>query len=218
MNFRKSAIAFLGAMALGLSSMFNPALATEKGWYLGFAVGQSELKDTSNSLGAFCNEFLIRCDQDDTSTAFRGFVGYQVNQYFSTELAYFDLGSPSISTEAPISANAEANMKGVSISILPQIPILKIGALYLRLGLAAGDVSVNANAPLFGVSESDSTTGATILGGVGGAINLGRNVTLRVEWERYAFDETLDLANIDIDVPDVDVISASVVFRFPKKN
>lgn len=193
----------------------GPAHATEKGFYLGFGIGQSELvkRDT---LEDFCDELFVVCGNDNDGTAIKGIFGYQFNNFVALEAAIFDLGSPGISTEAPIEATADANMSGISISVLPQIPILDIGALYGKLGVAGGDISVTAKAPIFDRTEKDSTTAGTLVYGAGGAINLGRNATVRVEWERYAFDQTLQLVGRDIDTPDVDVFSVNILFRFPR--
>lgn len=193
----------------------NVAHATEKGWYLGFSVGQSELVD-KDSLSSFCDELFVVCGDKNSGTAFKGIVGYQINNYVGLEGAYFDLGEPSLSTEAPIVVSASASMTGGSFSVLPQIPLGDIGALFGKLGVAAGDITIRAEAPVFERTESDSVTGGTLLVGAGGAINLGRNATIRVEWERYAFDETLKLAQRDVDTPDVDVFAVSILFRFPK--
>lgn len=212
MNFPKIHIA---AAVLLIAMSVNPASATEKGWYIGFSAGQSELVDR-DTFDDFCNQLFVVCGDKDSDTAFKGIVGYQINNYFGVEGAYFNLGSPSISTEAPIAARAAASIKGGSISALPQIPVLGIGALFGKIGIAAGDISVTTEAPLFDRRETDSVTGGTFLIGAGGAINLGRNATIRVEWERYAFDETLQLAQIDVDTPNVDVFSATLIFRFPK--
>ena len=205
----------LAAAVLLFTTSVNPALATEKGWYLGFSVGQSELVDR-DAFDDFCNQLFVVCGDKESDTAFKGIVGYQINNYFGIEGAYFDLGSPSVSTEAPIVATATASMKGGSFSMLPQIPILGIGAIFGKIGIAAGDITVSTEAPIFDRRESDSVTGGTFLIGAGGSINLGRNATIRVEWERYAFDETLRLAQVDVDTPDVDVFSATLIFRFPK--
>lgn len=191
------------------------ALATEKGWYLGFAVGQSELVE-EDAFDSVCSELFVVCGDTNSSTAFKAIVGYQFNNYLGVEGAFFDLGDPGIATEAPIVVEASVTMSGGSFSILPQIPIGSIGALFGRLGVAAGDVEAKVAAPIFETGESDSTTAGTLVVGAGGAINLGRNATIRVEWERYAFDETLELAQRDVDTPNVDVFSASIVFRFPK--
>ena len=64
--------------------------------------------------------------------------------------------------------------------------------------------------------ESDSTGVAGLIYGFGGGINLGQNIALRVEWERYSYDEVLRVAGIDIDAPKVDVISASFIYRFTR--
>ncbi len=205
----------MAAAVLLLASSVSPVRAAEKGWYLGFSVGQTELVDR-DAFDDFCNQLFVVCGDKNSDTAFKGIVGYQINNYFGIEGAYFDLGSPSISTDAPIVAKASASVKGGSFSVLPQIPILDIGAVFGKIGIAAGDVTVTTEAPLFERRESDSVTGGTIVFGAGGAINLGRNATIRVEWERYAFDETLELAQIDVDTPNIDVFSATLIFRFPK--
>jgi opacity protein-like surface antigen len=205
----------LAAAVLLFTTSVGPALATEKGWYVGFSAGQSDLVDR-DAFDDFCNQLFVVCGDKDSDTAFKGIVGYQINNYFGIEGAYFDLGSPSVSTEAPIVATATASMNGGSFSILPQIPILGIGAIFGKIGVAAGDITVKTEAPIFDRRESDSVTGGTLLIGAGGSINLGRNATIRVEWERYAFDETLKLAQADLETPDVDVFSATLIFRFPK--
>jgi len=203
------------ATVLLLVSSVSPVLATEKGWYLGLSAGQAELVDR-DTFDDFCSQLFVVCGDEESDTAFKGIVGYQINNYVGIEGAYFDLGSPSVSTAAPITAKASASVKGVSFSVLPQFPILDIGAIFGKVGIAAGDVTATTEEPLFELRESDSVTGGTIVFGAGGAINLGRNATIRVEWERYAFDETLELARIDVDTPDIDVFSATLIFRFPK--
>lgn len=203
------------ALAFTPLALFSSAHATEKGWYLGFGIGQSELAD-NDTFSGICDELFVVCGDKSSGTAFKAIVGYQINNYIGVEGAYFDLGSPTVSTSAPIVVDASASMSGGSFSVLPQIPIGDIGAIFGKLGFAAGEVKATATAALFDRTESDSVTGGTLLFGAGGAINLGRNATIRAEWEHYAFDETLQLAQRDVDSPNVDVFSISVLFRFPK--
>lgn len=202
------------ALVILLTASF-PAAATEKGWYLGFLVGESKVVDVEE-LSALCDTIFIVCGDKETDTAFQAIVGYQFTNYFGIEGAYFDLGSPGISVTAPVFAQANASMTGGAFSLLPQIPIGSIGALYGRIGIAIGDIEVSAQAPDLGQAATASVTAGTITFGAGGAINLGRRATIRVEWTRYAFDETVALAEIDIITPDVDVIGASLIFRFPR--
>ena len=207
---------FPSALVLAVPLLSSaPASATEKGFYFGFGLGQSKVVER-DALDDFCDELFVVCGDKSDGTALKGIFGYQFNNYVALEAALLDLGSPGISTEAPIEVKAEANLSGISITVLPQIPIMDIGAIYGKLGIAGGDVSVTASAPLFDTTEKDSRTAGTAVYGAGGAINLGRNATVRVEWERYAFDETLQLVGRDIDTPDVDVFSVNLLFRFPK--
>ena len=190
------------------------AFATENGFYLGFSLGQSDIVNPER-VDEFCATAGIVCGDDEKDTAFQGVIGYQVNNYLGVEATLFDLGEPALTTEAPIAASASVNVKGGALSLLPQIPISNIGAIYGRLGAAGGDVELVAEAPSVSRRESASASGGTILWGAGGAINLGR-ATIRLEWQRYAFNETLALAGVDIETPDVDVYSATLLFRFPK--
>ena len=191
------------------------AHGTETGWYIGFAGGESDIVNPER-LDDLCAEAGIECADGNTDTAFKILAGYQANNFVSLEGAYFDLGQPSLSADFPVPGQATATVTGGSFSVLPQIPVGSIGFLYGKLGLAVGDIEVAAEATDFGLQASASATGGTLLVGLGGAINLGRNVSVRVEWERYAFDETLKLANIDVETPDIDVFSGVLVIRFPR--
>ncbi len=214
MRNNRHTLAAAAAISLFLT-VSVPAWGTEKGWYLGGSIGQSEIVDP-DEFASFCNSVFITCGDGDTDTAFEVFGGYQAGSFFGVELAFFDLGNPGVSVTAPVAANAEASMTGGTLSLLPQIPIGSVGAVFGRLGIAAGNVEVRAQVPTFGLVEDESSIGGTIVYGVGGALNLGERVTLRVDWRRYAFDETLNLAGVDVVTPDVDVIGASLIFRFPK--
>ncbi len=190
-----------------------PVSATEPGWYGGFSAGESEITDT-DVVSDLCSIGFVTCNDANNDTAWQAIVGYQINNYIGIEGAYFDLGSPSLGVSAPVAANATVEVSGVSISALPQIPIGSIGGIFGRLGIAAGDVEGTAAVPSLGLSETESASGATIIFGAGGAINISRNVSVRAEWTRYAIDETLRLANSDITTPDIDVFSATFIFRF----
>ena len=120
------------AVAFTSLALFSSAHATEKGWYLGFGIGQSELDD-NDTFSDICDELFVVCGDKSSGTAFKAIVGYQINNYIGVEGAYFDLGSPSLSTDAPIVVDASAGMSRGSFSVLPQIPIGKIGAIFGKL-------------------------------------------------------------------------------------
>ena len=104
-----------------LATSTGPALATEKGWYIGFSVGQSELVDR-DELGDFCNQIFVVCGDKESDTAFKGIVGYQINNYLGVEGAYFDLGSQSLSTEAPIAADEKPGQRQPRSERSPSTP------------------------------------------------------------------------------------------------
>jgi hypothetical protein len=198
-------------LSLAISSV--PASAIEPGWYGGIAIGEAEIEDVG-AIDNLCADVSVVCNETDADTGWQGIVGYQVNEYFGAEGAYFDLGSPAVSVSSPVAAAATADLTGVSFSAVPQIPLGTVGAIFGRIGLAVGKVELSAAAPSLGLSASESTDGATLLYGVGGAINFSSNAAVRVEWTRYAIDETLRIANSEITTPDIDFISAALVFSF----
>ncbi len=216
LNYKNKLACFFSCFLLFVTGAITPALATERGWYLGFSVGESDIVNPER-VDEFCATAGIVCGEEDGDTAVQAIAGYQISNFFGVEVSLFDLGNPALSTEAPIAATAAVNVKGGSISLLPQIPLGEIGAIFGRAGVAGGEVELVAEAPSIARRESASASGGTILYGAGGAINLG-NFTVRVEWQRYAFNETLNLAQVDIDTPDINVYSATLLFRFPKKN
>ena len=193
----------------------SPAVMAQGGFYLGAGFGQSDINQPGELLD-LCREFGIECNGNETGTQFKGIIGYQFGSYFAVELTGYDVGEPSIFTDTPVFAKAAVNLKGGSISLLPQFPIGDLGYIFGRIGATAADATLTAEAPSLGLVESDSTGVAGLVYGFGGGINLGQNIALRVEWERYSYDEVLRVAGIDIDAPKVDVISASFIYRFTR--
>jgi hypothetical protein len=193
----------------------SPAVFAQSGFYLGGGFGQSDINQPGELLD-LCREFGIECNGNETGTQFKGLIGYQFGSYFGVELTGYDVGEPSIFTDTPVFADAKVNLKGGSISLLPQFPIGDLGYVFGRIGATAADATLTAEAPSLGLQESDSTGVAGIIFGFGGGINLGQNIALRLEWERYSYDEVLRVAGIDIDAPKVDVISGSFIYRFTR--
>ncbi|MFC1665664.1 outer membrane protein, partial [Pseudomonadota bacterium] len=113
-----------------------------------------------------------------------------------------------------VAANVGFSLEGGFLSLLPQIPIGDIGAVFLRLGIVAGDGKLTASIPSVGLSESESSAVGGVQFGIGGMINLGKNVSIRVEYDRVQFDDAVELAGYQVDTPDMNVITGSIIFRF----
>jgi OmpA-OmpF porin, OOP family len=77
--------AALAILAIATISAFSaPAVAQDKGLYLGGSLGQSKV--SLDCTGA------SSCDDKDTS--WKIFAGYQVNRNFAIEVGYSNLGRP----------------------------------------------------------------------------------------------------------------------------
>ncbi len=205
-----AALALCGAVALIHA---GAARATESGFYLGGAVGQSEFKDIGE-LEDICRDAGIQCNTNENDTAIRLFGGYQFNNYIAIEAGYLDLGTLDAGVSQPISATASFKFSGGSLSLLPQIPLGEVAAIFAIAGVGVGKAELIGRVPSVGIDERDSATVPAVILGFGGAVNLGRRVTLRAAWERYSFDEVFTIAGEDIDAPDIDVISGAVLIRF----
>ncbi len=190
----------------------STAEAANSGVYLGGAVGQSEF-DEIGELSDACIAAGVRCTSDDTDTGFKLFVGYQFGNYLALEGGYANLGELKAGVATPVLAEAALDVHGGFVSILPQVPIGDLGAVYGRLGLMVGDGELTARVPSIGFDDSDSGSVAGVTFGFGGALHLGM-ATVRVEFERYSFDEAFNIAGEDFDAPDIDLFSGSLLFRF----
>lgn len=186
--------------------------AAPSGFYLGASLGESEFDDVGE-LETACALAGIICAADDTDDGYKLFIGYQMSDYLGLEGGYVDLGQLDAGVGAPIPASAGFDVRGGFFALLPQLPVGGIGTIFARLGLSVGDAKLTARVPAVGFDESDSGTAAGVIFGLGGAIHLGR-ATVRVEWERYSFDEAFTIAGEDLDAPDVDLISGSVLLWF----
>lgn len=197
------------------AGMLFSALAFSAGayaqFYVGGNVGQSTFQNTDRVQEA-CATVGATCGVDDNDTGYKVYAGYQLGRFLSFEGGYVDLGSAKATATVPASATASLSGSGVYVALLPEFPLGPSGAIFARVGLSAVDAKLSASAGSVSVSDSSGTAG--IVFGAGAEFHLTSNVSIRGEWERYAFNETLNLAGVHIDVPDVDLLSAGLVFRF----
>jgi OOP family OmpA-OmpF porin len=213
-SIRPTGVGCLTAAAAALAVVSGPAAATEPGFYLGVGVGEATYGDIEE-LDNYCTDYSITCTTDKKDTAYKIIGGYQFNNFIALEASWVDLGS--IKAEASVGgpATIEADVSGVAINIVPQIPIGDVGAIYGKAGLLVWSGDAKASAPALGLEDSASADGAGLTLGVGAAVNFAQNVTVRVEYERFSLDEefTIEQENLKA-TNDVDLLSASVLLRF----
>lgn len=160
----KSLIAILGVAgaALALPAAAQMRMPDMSAAYLGASVGQSEFK--FDCAGA------DPCDRK--GTAWRFFGGYQFHPNFAAELGYVDLGEGTFGT---------TKLEGTAwdLSALGSFPFGNAFSVYGRLGLYNGELKASDPA------GNGKGSRSSITWGIGGQVDVTRNLSARIEWQRY---------------------------------
>jgi OOP family OmpA-OmpF porin len=191
---RKGLIAILAIGGAAVTAL--PAAAQTA--YVGAGIGQSKAKDGCTGVGGSG----ITCE--DTDTAFKIFGGYKVNQNFSAEFGYSNLGE--------VKASGFGNSVAISstvweLSAIGSIPVAEGFSIFGRLGGYHGETEISGLA-----SGSETTTDLTY--GIGLQYDINKNFGLRGEWQRYSKIKARNQANGATGESDVDVLGISFVYRF----
>lgn len=151
-------------------------------------------------LGAGAGAYTLELDDDfdDTAALVRGFGGWRLNPYWAVEADYQRLAE---SKDEIGGADLEVDLDAWTVSVRPILPIGEVIDLYGRAGWTWYDAEATASNDVFQASLDDSGSEFTWGGGVD--LHLGQMLTLRA-----------DLSRIEIDDSDLNIVSASVLFRF----
>jgi OOP family OmpA-OmpF porin len=176
-----------------------PALAQERGLYLGGGFGQAEVKGLCSDLNLLVTGVggtISSCDQKDS--AFKLFGGYRFNRNFAIEGSYFDYGDVKVSGQTfgvPFTVSGDATAWGAAaVGILP---LNERFSVFGKAGLLITDTSV-AGSGIGGTGADDEQdTGLHI--GVGAVFNVTRQFGIRAEWERNDEAE-IDMLSIGVQV------------------
>lgn len=178
------------------ASLVSGAAMAQVGPYVGASVGQS---DYQGECGGPC---------DQTDIGFKAFGGYMFTPYLGVEAHYVNLGKltldpmvvPGIGT-----VSGEIESSGFGASLIAQYPIEQF-SIFGKLGFTYLDTEVTGSiAGLGSASESESATNFSF--GLGAAYNFNKQLSARLEWERFR-------AEFQGEKEDVDLISVGVVYRF----
>jgi len=194
----KARLAILGlATAMAFT---GPAFAQDASFYLGGSIGQAEAEGVCDDLQTIVTGIGTVSSCDEKDSGWKLFGGYQVNRHFAIEASYFDYGSISATGQTvgvPFRITGDATAFGLAaVGILP---VANHFSLFGKLGLLRTEVDVTASGVGGAFTESDSETGLHV--GIGLMFNLGRNFSIRAEWERN-------------DEAEIDMMSLGVQFRF----
>lgn len=181
----------LAVIIVSLAS--STAMAQDKGWYVGGALGKSKAKDFCDGLsggGVTC---------DDTDTTVKAMGGYQVTRNFGFELGLMNAGT--VEARGPVRVTVETGiLEGTALAILP---LGEQFSAFGKFGLYTSAVETTI------ANRSERKTNSDLTFGAGLAWVFIPRFQLRAEWQRYKAVDAGDLGKSD-----ADVISLGLVYRF----
>lgn len=178
--------------ALSLLLVVAPAQA--EGVYVLGSFGQSRFHDdTSRSEKDDVLADLIgfgpdSSNEDTKDTAYKLQVGYQINQYFSVEGGYIDLGQQEYKARFDdVTAKLETSAKGWNIDAVLTLPINAGVSLFAKIGAFNAELEqkLSASASGFYESETEKDTELKAKYGVGVAYNFYQALSARAEVEYF---------------------------------
>jgi OOP family OmpA-OmpF porin len=190
-----------------ISSIAISSIAQAEGWYAGVGFGQSKVKE---DLG--CSElvgFGVTCSSDDTDTGWKVFIGNQFTKNAAVEFGYLDLGQSKVSvTDGVDTVNVQWEAKGFDVALLGILPVDDKFNFFGRIGMFRWDLDAKLSGTLGSASTSEN--GVDLTYGIGATWDFGKTTSLRFGWDRFN-----DVGDEDeTGESDVDLLSASLVFRF----
>lgn len=207
----------LGLIAIAaIASPF--ALANDTGWYVGTNVGQSratiddERITNGLSAGGFTSNTIT---DDDRSTGFKVFGGYQLNKHFALEGGYFNLGKFGYTaTTVPAGTlRGDIKVQGLNLDLVGTLPITEKFSAFGRAGVQyaeAKDRFAGTGAVLV-ANPNPSKRDTNYKLGLGLQYAVTDALAVRGEVERYRINDAVGNKG------DIDLISVGLVYRFGGK-
>ena len=202
----------LAVLATGLLFCTAPALAADRGFYVGAGVGQATLEvDDVLDLGV---------DFDEDDVGFKLFGGYRFFPWLAAEGAYFNGGKPELKeSDGTLSASMEIEVQGLIAAAVFSLPVGDRFELFIKPGVAFWDsettIRIRDQSGSFG-DDFDDNGSAFFLGG-GAAFNFTDNLATRLEYEWFEAAPEWD-SNDEEFVTEVDAtagfLSLSLVYAF----
>ena len=207
----------LSLLALALLAC-QVALAQDTGWYAGTNVGRSQAKIdatriTSGLLGSGASSATLT--EDDRSSGYKLFGGYQLNRNFGLEAGYFDLGRfgyTAITIPAG-SLNGKIKLRGLNLDLVGTMPVTERLSVFGRIGAnyaQAKDQFTGSGAVVVrNPNPTERATNPKI--GMGLQYALSDSWAMRAEVERYRVNDAVGNKG------DIDLASVGLVYRFGGK-
>jgi OOP family OmpA-OmpF porin len=213
---RSEVVRGLIVLLLALSSFatLSHAQVADSGFYLGAGGGGAKYggfnelcRDLTGALPGTSVD--VNCDSDETVFGWKLFGGWRFTPYLAFEGGYADFGDAKGDTVIfGQDVNGEISADSLFAELIGSVPIGKGGLLLGKLGVANVDVELKTDifaVPLGTSTSSFSTDSTDAVYGLGAEFGFTRSLLGRLEWERFDFEDGVDL------------FSASLIFRPGKK-
>jgi OmpA-OmpF porin, OOP family len=180
-------------IAASALSVFSAA-AYPDNWYVMVSAGSAETKNTpakiENDLAA-AGATNIRSSSNDSNNGYKFQLGYKFSPYFALEGGYVNLGDYAF--DAAFDSGTlkyDASIRGLNVSGVGMLPLGEQLALFGKLGIIGAKVDAVwiASDTLTSTStrDTESKTEADLSYGLGIAYNFANDLSLRLEWEKFA--------------------------------
>ena len=192
--------------ALALAGLIAVPLASAQGFYIGAGAGSTSF-DSDITSGLITSGTV-----DKSSSGYKLFVGYEFNQYFGLEGAYVDLGKATYSGSyygVPVTGG-KVEVWGLNLSAVGTYPLNSTFAVFGKVGLFAWEAKSKDTTG--GIGFSDNLNGADFSLGAGLGVRFTKNLSARIEWERFGLGGSNYYYSYDLG--NVDMLSVGIVYKF----
>ncbi len=191
------------------------AVADDASWYAGANAGQSraridDARISASLLGSGFASSTIA--DDDRSTGFKLFGGYQFNRNLALEGGYFDLGRFGFNaTTVPAGTlDGRIQLRGLNLDLVGRLPVSDRFSVFGRVGINYAEArdSFSGTGAVRVLDPNPRKHDANIKFGAGLQYDFTEALGVRAEVERYRINDAVGNKG------DVDLFSVGLVYRF----
>ncbi len=211
-----------GALSLAaLAALASPgalAQGQDSGWYGGANAGRSaatidDARINSGLIGSgFRSSTIV---DDDRSTGYKIFGGYQINRNFAVEGGYFDLGNFGYTaTTVPAGTlDGRIKLRGLNLDLVATLPLSEKFSVFGRAGLnhAQARDSFSGTGAVQVANPNPRKNDTNYKLGLGLQYALSESLAVRAEAERYRVNDAIGNRG------HVDLVSVGLIYRFGGK-
>ena len=194
------------------------AQSQDSGWYGGANVGRSAatIDDERINRGLLGSGFSASAIvDDDRSTGYKIFGGYQLNRNFAVEGGYFDLGNFGYTaTTVPAGTlDGRIKLRGLNLDLVGTVPLSEKFSVFGRAGMnyAQARDSFSGTCAVQVANPNPRKNDTNYKLGLGLQYALTESLAVRAEAERYRVNDAIGNRG------HIDLVSVGLIYRFGGK-